>query len=212
MNKFGFIGFGDLGKQINNHFIAKEQLPENQIYFFDDNLHKRGAKNAFRFHDYLLEEHKDLSFINCLGYKHLMLKNAIINQLLDAKRTIQGFNHPSCFISSDCTIMDGSIIYPLCAIDFGVVVGFGVLLNNSVTISHDCTIGSCTYLAPGVVISGKVTIGENCFVGAGSIITDHITIGSNVTIGVGTVVTKNIPDNTCVIGNPMKVVNQLVLR
>lgn len=212
MNKFGFIGFGDLGKQINNHFILKEQLSENHVYFFDDNLYKRGAKNAFCFDDFLLEEHKHLSFIVCLGYKHLLFKNAIINQLLAAKRTIKSFIHPSGFISSDCTIMDGSIIYPLCAIDFGVVIGFGVLLNNSVTVSHDCTIGSCTYLAPGVVVSGKVTIGENCFVGAGTIITDHITIGSNVTIGVGTVVIRNIPDNTCVIGNPMKVVNQLILR
>ena len=211
MVKIGFIGFGDLGKQICNHFL-KEKYSEKEIFIFDDLLNTDHTSAAFSFNDFLNSEHNDLAFIVSIGYKHLSLKNSIFNRLITHERTIKSFTHPSCFVSSDCRMEAGTIIYPLCNIDFGVSLGFGVLLNNSVTISHDSKIGNCSYLSPGVVVSGKVSIGENCFIGAGSIIADNVTIGNNVIIGIGTVVTTDVSDNTFAIGNPMRTVNHLELR
>lgn len=211
MEKVGFIGFGELGKQIFNRFLGKGTNFEEKVFIFDDDLFKNRI-DAFPFNDFLEEEYKELSFVVSIGYKHLGLKNSIIGKLLAHQRTINSFIHPSSFISNDFEVNAGIIIYPMCTIDVGVSIGSGTLLNNAVTVSHDSKIGSCCYLSPGVIISGRVTIGENCFIGAGCTIADNITIGNNVTIGIGTVVVDSIPDNMYAIGNPMRIVNHLKLR
>lgn len=48
------------------------------------------------------------------------------------------------------------------------------------------------------------TIGNNVTVGANVCIIGNIHIGDNVIIGAGCVVTKDVPDNSIVVGNPMK--------
>lgn len=50
------------------------------------------------------------------------------------------------------------------------------------------------------------TIGDNVYVGAGAIVVGGIHIGNNVKIGAGTVVTKDVPDDSTVVGNPMRII------
>lgn len=50
------------------------------------------------------------------------------------------------------------------------------------------------------------TIGNN--VGANVCIIGKIRIGNNVIIGAGAVVTKNVPDNSVVVGNPMRIIDR----
>jgi len=50
-----------------------------------------------------------------------------------------------------------------------------------------------------------VTIGNNVQIGANSIITKGVTIGDNVIIGALTLVNKDVPSNSFVKGNPMKI-------
>ena len=52
------------------------------------------------------------------------------------------------------------------------------------------------------------TIGNNVFVGANVCIIGKIRIGNNVIIGAGAVVTKDVPDNSVVVGNPMRIINR----
>ncbi|WP_147625820.1 LbetaH domain-containing protein [Alistipes provencensis] len=49
-------------------------------------------------------------------------------------------------------------------------------------------------------------IGDNVKVCAGAIIIGGVTIGNNVTIGGGCVVVKDIPSNSVVVGNPMRII------
>ena len=49
-------------------------------------------------------------------------------------------------------------------------------------------------------------IGNNVFVGANAVLIGGITIGDNVTIGAGAVVNKDVPANSTVVGNPMRVI------
>lgn len=46
------------------------------------------------------------------------------------------------------------------------------------------------------------------FVGANVCIIGKIRIGNNVIIGAGAVVTKDVPDNSVVVGNPMRIINR----
>ena len=61
-----------------------------------------------------------------------------------------------------------------------------------------------SYLSPGVVLSGNVSVGADTFIGSGVIVSNGISIGSNSVIGIGSVITQDVPDNSTVIGNPMK--------
>lgn len=51
---------------------------------------------------------------------------------------------------------------------------------------------------------GKVKIGDDVFIGANTTILPGVSIGNNVIVGAGTVVSRSVPDNSIVVGNPMR--------
>jgi sugar O-acyltransferase (sialic acid O-acetyltransferase NeuD family) len=204
--QIGIIGYGALGKQIRSLICENHQ--DFEFVYFDDNHPK--SVNCFAFDEYRNTQTVD-RFIVGLGYKHPVLKKNIITGLQNSSKLLYSFVHPTTYMHASAEIGEGSVIYPMCTIDMGISIGPGTILNNQVTVCHDSTIGACVYIAPGVVVSGNVTIGDCSFIGSGSLISNHITIGNHVTIGIGSVITKNIPDNSFVIGNPMRFVQRIHL-
>jgi sugar O-acyltransferase (sialic acid O-acetyltransferase NeuD family) len=204
--QISIVGFGDLGKQFLNFLKDDKQFTD--FIFFDDSAKNNNKENVFAFTDYLLDCYRDNSFYIALGYKHLALKHDMLIKLSQLNRTIPSFIHSSCFVSDSAFVNDGAFLYPLCNIDKNVSIGLGTLINNSVIVSHDSVIGNCCYLSPGVVLSGNVRIGDQSFIGSGSIVSNNVLIGKNVNIGIGSVITKNIPDNSFVIGNPMRILSK----
>lgn len=99
---------------------------------------------------------------------------------------------------------------------------FTVLDEARVTIGDDCFIGpnvsiytACHSTDPVERNTRRewaepVTIGDNVWIGGSVTILPGVTIGSNVTIGAGSVVTKDIPDNVVAVGNPCKVIKNLI--
>ena len=194
-----------LGKTQFFHFLNDSSY--SGFYYFDDIEFSKKKKNILKFNDYLLKDFEDTAFFVSLGYKNLKAKHHILSDLKNKNRLIPTFFHHTSFINKSACIESGAFIYPMCNIDKNVIIKMGTLLNNNVVISHDSIIGNCCYLSPGVIVSGNVTIGDYTFVGSGSVISNNIKIGNNVVVGIGTVVSKDIPDNTTVIGNPMKIIN-----
>ena len=99
---------------------------------------------------------------------------------------------------------------------------FTVLDEARVTIGDDCFIGpnvsiytACHSTDPVERNTRRewaepVTIGDNVWIGGSVTILPGVTIGSNVTIGAGSVVTRDIPDNVVAVGNPCKVIKNLI--
>lgn len=58
--------------------------------------------------------------------------------------------------------------------------------------------------------SAPITIGDNVWIGGGSIVLPGVTIGDNSVIGAGSVVTRDIPSGVLAVGNPCRVVRQIV--
>lgn len=97
-----------------------------------------------------------------------------------------------------------------------------VLDEACVTIGDDCFIGpnvsiytACHSTDPVERNTRRewaepVTIGDNVWIGGSVTILPGVTIGSNVTIGAGSVVTRDIPDNVVAVGNPCKVIKNLI--
>jgi len=210
MGKFGLIGFGALGIQIQN-YLTQSGFDKKEFVYFDDIEFSNEKSNCFPFEDYLNDLHGHLQFIVCLGYKHLKRKKEIIELLKGNGRELYTYIHPSSYINQLATIEEGVIIYPMCNIDANVLLKSGTLINNSVTISHDSIIDECCFLAPGVTVSGGVHIKCCAFIGANSTIANGISINQNCTIGMATSVSRDLDENSKVIGNPMKIVKSLNL-
>ena len=94
-----------------------------------------------------------------------------------------------------CTI-DGGLRFA----HYGGIVLATVKIDKNCTIHQNCTIGRSFGDN-----DGTPTIGDNVIIFAGSTIIGRVSIGDNVIIGANTLVTKNIPDNSVVFGNPMRV-------
>lgn len=88
---------------------------------------------------------------------------------------------------------------------FLVSIGSNVLITSTKILTHDAS----TKKFLGYTKIGKVTIGDNVFIGANCLILPNCHIGCNVIIGAGTIVSKDVPDNSIVVGNPMRVVGTL---
>lgn len=116
--------------------------------------------------------------------------------------------------------------------DYGkqIRVGKRFFANFNLTILDEArvTIGDDCFIGPNVSIytachstdpverntrrewAEPVTIGDNVWIGGSVTILPGVTIGSNVTIGAGSVVTRDIPDNVVAVGNPCKIIKNLI--
>jgi sugar O-acyltransferase (sialic acid O-acetyltransferase NeuD family) len=205
--RWAVIGFGELGRQLFSMTAAEPQ--QNDIVIFDDVCFAGGMKNSRPFYEFLNPVYSDCFFILGLGYKHLSVKHRVLGQLKESERSIITIIHPSAFVNASSVISDGAVIYPMCNIDKESVIGPGALLNNSVIVSHNTEVGACAYLSPGVILSGYVRVGCNTFIGSGAVVVNGVTIGDNTVVAAGTLVSRNVPDNSFVIGNPMRLVKKL---
>lgn len=84
-----------------------------------------------------------------------------------------------------------------------------ISLGNDVTIAPNVIIlahDASTKRALGYTKIGKTIIGNNVFIGANTVVLPGVNIGNDVIIGAGSVVSKNIPNNSVVVGNPVRVI------
>lgn len=54
----------------------------------------------------------------------------------------------------------------------------------------------------------RCRIGDNVTICAAAVVVGGVSIGNNVTIGAGAVVVKDVPDNSLVVGNPMRIIQR----
>ena len=209
MKKAAFIGFGDFGQQI--YSLAQTIFQSEKVIVFDDVQAAKpqtDAIEAFPFLAYSEERFNEYAFFVCLGYKHLALKQKLIQELTEKGYTLPSLIHPTCYVSPLAEVGNAVYMYPMCNVDKSTVIGSGTLLNNSVTVSHDTKIGEVCYLCPGVTTAGFIQIGDRSFIGSGSVIANGVNIGKDAIIGVGSVITKSVSDGASAIGNPMRILSK----
>lgn len=108
--------------------------------------------------------------------------------------------------------------------------GDGVYANFNLTLVDDTYIyvGDHTMIGPNVTLATAehpidpalrltggqynkpVRIGNNCWLGAGVIVVAGVSIGDNSVIGAGSVVVKDIPANVVAVGNPCRVIKNII--
>ncbi len=208
-----FIGYGELGIQLQELSDALNITIQNSIFFDDDKkMQHPDSNNHFYFKEYLDFDFSTYKIIIALGYRHLQLKQTIFSYLKYKKYRFLTIIHPSSFIARTAIIEEGAVIYPMVTIDKDVKIGGGSIINNAAIISHNSQIGSCSYLSPGVICSGKVIIGSEVFIGSGTMVSNQVNIGSRSKIGIGSVITKDLAEGFIGIGNPLKEKKNILLQ
>ena len=203
--KTAIIGSGSLGEQFV-HYIS--EIGEPDSVYFDYPMFERNVPGSFAFKDHKIFDFDSYKVYIGLGYKHLALKEEIYDFLKLKSVNTPNYFHASCYLSKKMRSGDANFVFPMCSFEKDVVLGKGNVFNSNCSVSHDSEIGDFNFFGPGVTVSGVVQMGDRCFVGAGSVITNGVKIGNNVIIGAGTVVSKDIPNNTSVVGNPMRVLTE----
>ena len=86
----------------------------------------------------------------------------------------------------------------------------GIFISRFAVIGEECwiyqnvTIGEVNRKAP--------VIGNNCLIGAGAILLGDIKIGNHVRIGAGAVVNTDVPDNSTVVAQAVRIIERAQQR
>ena len=104
----------------------------------------------------------------------------------------------SAHIGNSVQVLTNAVIHPLSKI------GNGVVCNTSSVVEHECTVGDFCHISVGTVLCGNVQVGDFSFIGANAVIKQGVKIGRNVIVGAGSVVLRDVPDNSKVVGNPIR--------
>lgn len=116
--------------------------------------------------------------------------------------------NPLAWIMGEPEIGEGTWIGPFCLIDGsgGLTIGEGCDIAAGVHVYTHSTAARCVTGRSVEVEQRPVRIGSKTFVGAQAVILMGVTIGDGCVIGAGAVVTTDVPDGSCVIGVPARVV------
>jgi len=118
--------------------------------------------------------------------------------------------HPSAIISENATIGLGTVVMQGAVIQSSVFIGNHCIINTSTSVDHDCIIENYVHISPNATLCGAVFVGEGSQIGAGAVVIPGIKIGKWSLVAAGAVVMKDVPDNVLVIGNPARVVKNIL--
>lgn len=116
--------------------------------------------------------------------------------------------HQRSIIGSSVGLGKGIYIGPNAIINALSRIGNGVIINTAAIIEHECVIGEFAHIGPSATLAGNVKVGHGTFIGANAVIKQNINIGDHVVVGAGAVIIKDIPDNSVVVGNPQRFINE----
>ena len=114
--------------------------------------------------------------------------------------------HPSCKVSRDATIQNGTVVSYGNCISFNSQIGENVYIQPSGGIGHDAYIGDNSVISAGVRVAGHTKIGRNVYIGLMVPIRDRVSIGEGSIVSMGSVVQRDIPENVIAMGNPARVI------
>jgi sugar O-acyltransferase (sialic acid O-acetyltransferase NeuD family) len=117
--------------------------------------------------------------------------------------------HARSSVSRNANLGPGSMIGPFASVSAGASVGSHTIVNAGATIAHEANIGNFVTIAPQAAISGSVTLEDGVEVGTGALIRQGVRVGRGAMVGMGAVVLSDVLANTCVVGNPARVLRQL---
>ncbi len=210
MDKLIILGAGDLGREIL--YAAKENQVGKPVYSFetiaftDEDPTKIGKtlENVRIIGlDEVLKLNYDNTYFIC-GIGNATDRRNIIKKLLNILPEAKFTNviHDSVITMPNLKYGVGNYIAPNTTIAIGTRLNNHIVINQNVSVGHDCLIGNYTVVSPGCILSGYTAIGDESFLGSGVVTYPSIRIGNNCTVSALTVVSRSLKTNCKLIAKP----------
>jgi UDP-perosamine 4-acetyltransferase len=132
------------------------------------------------------------------GVGDIMSRVRIFQRILSANFTCPTLIHPSAVVEASAMLADGVQVFPHAYVGSESVIGFGVIVNTSAVVSHDCTLEAYANVAPGALLAGGVSIGEGVLIGMGVTVNLGVKIGAGARIGNSAVIKQDVPPGVIV--------------
>ena len=100
--------------------------------------------------------------------------------------------HRSAIIMPTTVVEEGVYIAANTTIAIGCRIKKHAVINQNISIGHDCVIGEHAILSPGCVLSGRTTIGNGSFLGSVVVTFPKVQIGDDCMVSAGVVVSRNL--------------------
>jgi sugar O-acyltransferase (sialic acid O-acetyltransferase NeuD family) len=203
------IGAGGHARSITESVIANGY---NIKYFVDKNK-KEDNLFGYPIKTDLLE--KNNTKINILiaitnNYIRENIYNIIKNKYKNAR--FPSIVDPTAKISNYSKIGKGNMIMARTFIGANSKITDFCIVNNNVSIDHDCILNKFSSLAPAVVIGGNVLMGKKTYIGIGSVIKNNIVIDSDTLIGASSYLNKNTEKSSMYYGVPAKFIRKISIK
>jgi len=111
---------------------------------------------------------------------------------------------PSAIIAASAAVGYGNLVNTSVSLGTNAALGSYCMLHTRATIEHDVVIKDFVQVGAGSVVGAGVTLNERVFVGAGATIIAGVEIGAAASIGAGAVVLANVKAGEAVLGNPAR--------
>ena len=155
-----------------------------------------------------LDSHADINFV--IGVADSQTRLSIYERYMHKLKFVNLIHPTASFGFGQMAIIKksmGSIIAAGVRFTNNITFGNFNIINQNVTIAHDCILENFIHVAPGVNISGNIHLKNGCWLGAGSTVnqgseTKKILIGENCVVGSGAVVLSDCGDNRTYAGVP----------
>ncbi|MCK0107309.1 NeuD/PglB/VioB family sugar acetyltransferase [Marinobacter sp. S0848L] len=157
-----------------------------------------------------VEQFSTLPFVIGIGENSIRRKVA---ERFSSHLQFTNLIHPSATFGRDqrerLERCQGLIIAAGVRLTSSIEVGNFAILNQNVTVAHDCVVEDYVHIAPGANVSGNVRLREGCWVGAGAVINQggsdkKLTVNNWALVGSGAVVVRDCEPNVVYAGVPAK--------
>jgi sugar O-acyltransferase (sialic acid O-acetyltransferase NeuD family) len=199
------VGAGGHGKSVADAAMCMGEWDE--IAFVDRKHPALSANGRWP----VIAGQDDLSALRALfPQATVAVGNAVTRlQLLDELKArgfaIPAIRHPSAVIAPDVALDEGVVILAGAIINTGARIGRGCIVNTGASVDHDCMLGEGVHVCPGARLAGEVAVGDRAWIGIGASVIQQRKIGKASTVGAGAAVIHDVADGATVGGVPAKI-------
>lgn len=110
--------------------------------------------------------------------------------------------HASVVRLPNVGIAEGAYVGPNTTLATGTVLDAHCVVNQNVSVGHDCRVGAQAVVSPNCTLSGRTDVGAGAFLGSGAVTYPGVSVGEGCTVSALAVVARKLAPGKKLIAKP----------